>query len=576
MDKTLFDESTEQPMPARYMKDKEVLYVQDQNGGSYNGQITLDTSILANSGKWCDYSSAHLEIPFKIVLRSDQDVKGAPPAPIDLAGIVNSFSLGLKNGHYQLIDSIQVDYNNSNVVQLQPYTNFYVNYKVLSSWSQDDLNKHGDTCGVAPDTPDSFTRSAGAGRDGDGICNNRPTPVVADFPWGAAQGPKDRGNTGFYQRLSNSATAGTAFNEFTLGGVHTMGNTNALISNKLDATNTTKFSDNAAAAGARVWQWDITATIRLKDVADFFDKVPLVKGAFFRFTINYNSIDATFTSAAAAAVTLLQASLTQKSGRTNPVMLSSGDAAEPNQLLLDGTHNIWSGIGTLNPQVGSSPLTSVRLYVPCYELDEMKEKELLSVGQRRVRYEDIYNFNISGIGSVGADGTGGGSSFNQILTNGIANPKCLVVIPQINGAANNNATATLIPYQSLFDSAPGTTCPYASITNFNVQVSGKNVFQQDFNYDFEAFQNELQSLNALNGGVTTSLTSGLISKRMFQSGYRYYVADLSRGPLSDRDIPKSVVVKGTNNTGVAMDYICFIVFEREVIIDMVSGGLVKP
>ena len=77
-------------------------------------------------------------------------------------------------------------------------------------------------------------------------------------------------------------------------------------------------TDNAVAAAGRVWQWNILATIRLKDIADFFDKVPLVKGEIMRFTINNNT--------AAAGTTMVSTSITQITGRTNPVLLTSSAA----------------------------------------------------------------------------------------------------------------------------------------------------------------------------------------------------------------------------------------------------------
>jgi hypothetical protein len=70
-------------------------------------------------------------------------------------------------------------------------------------------------------------------------------------------------------------------------------------------------TDNGVAAAGRVWQWNIMATIRLKDIADFFDKIPLVKGAFMRFTINYNTAAATVTSVAAGP-TMVTTSITQE------------------------------------------------------------------------------------------------------------------------------------------------------------------------------------------------------------------------------------------------------------------------
>lgn len=558
MDATLYDETIENPIDPKPFVDKDMLYVLDQNGGSYNGQITFDTSSLSNSGRWQSFSEGYIEVPFVITALGS----------VDMTGTFNSFIAGLKNGTHHLIDSIQVDYNNTNVVQLQPFTNFFVSYKLMSKFSTDDLAKWGPATIFAPDNALSYTYNAAAAVDGIGHANNKTTqPAIrTTASWGtyaAGTGVISQFNDGLYKRLTL-----TANNALGYGSLPEMVNVGAY--NNVGKNYFTSTANGGAAAV--VYQWNILATVPLKFLADFFEKIPLVKGGFMRLIINYNSCSFTITStgAAAAAHTLTTSVPTMLSGRTNPVMVSSsnGTGVGPTDVAA-GSIAFRCGVASAPPSAGnaaSSILSSCRLYVPCYSLDPKHEEELISLRPvREVVYHDIYNFNITGIGA--------GASFNNILTNGIVNPKYVVIIPMVNVASN--ALANLLTYQSPFDSAPGTTAPLASIYNFNVQVGGRNIFQQNFNYDFENFMNELSRINAINGGETLGITSGLITADMWSNAYRYYVADVSRREKSEDIVPKSITIIGTNNTAITMDYICFVVFERKVKINMLDGSLVR-
>lgn len=86
---------------------------------------------------------------------------------------------------------------------------------------------------------------------------------------------------------------------------------------------------------------------------------------------------------------------------------------------------------------------------------------------------------------------------------------------------------------------------------------------------------ELSRVNAINGGETVGITSGLITADMWSNAYRYYVADVSRREKSEDIVPKSITLIGTNNTAITMDYICFVVFERKIKINMLDGSLVR-
>ena len=124
---------------------KEVVYILDQNNNSYSSnQIYFDTSSISNSGKWASYSEAYFVIPFTISLKSSVDISTSTAGP---------FMAGMKAGYWQIIDSMQVDLNGTNIVQQTPYLNVYTHFKVLSSWSSDDAVKYGASLGFFQDDP---------------------------------------------------------------------------------------------------------------------------------------------------------------------------------------------------------------------------------------------------------------------------------------------------------------------------------------------------------------------------------------------------------------------------------------
>lgn len=181
-------------------------------------------------------------------------------------------------------------------------------------------------------------------------------------------------------------------------------------------------------------------------------------------------------------------------------------------------------------------------------------------------YNDIYQYQTP----VQAN-----QPFNALLTNGIPNPKTIVIMPFLQptanylGAAGN--TIPTAPYLSPFASEPATTSPLVAFKNFNIQLAGVNMFIQNEDYDFEQFQNELSRQNAINGGLVDGLTSGLISERDFQTLYRYYVCDVSRRLPAEDAVPKSVQILGQSLCEKDVTLFTFIQFQRSIEIDLATG-----
>lgn len=567
---------------------RDLVYVNDNSAGSYNGQFLIETSAIANSGRWASYSEAVLKIPYVVKLGRNAN----------LGAIRNNYQFGMKAGFHQIIHSFSVDYQGTNVVQLTPYSNFYISYKMLTSWSTNDVVKFGALCNFFPDTSSS-TRYLAVGnnnavigimnQDGLGFLNNRITWAVAtDFVASTAfnnviqqQQPLSF-NSGFLRRIENCNKIPTDFN----GAVATMnaivaglgnGGTYPQLINANSLQNLSHFFSGTFSGDANefsyVFHW---ATIRLKDMHDFFSQLPLVKGAYIKLLVNYNAGSAVVTKTNNAGGNVIDnCTITQQYGGSIPYMLSSGATNQPNAAAaavnVAGYFSLSSGVKVAG---GTTPVDSIqcRLYVPLYQMAPQYESQYISMNPtKEVVYRDIYNYVVYSVSA--------GQNFNNLLTNGIVSPKALVIIPMVDGQTAGDArhcqAIALQPYQSPFTTEPATPSFGSALYNWNIQVSGVNIFQQNQQYDFEQFTSELSKINAVNGAMTTGLTSGLIGESEFSGLYRYYVADLSRGYKADDVVPKSVLITGTNYSVKALNLFCFIEYERKIVIDIVSGAVVQ-
>ena len=102
-----------------------------------------------------------------------------------------------------------------------------------------------------------------------------------------------------------------------------------------------------------------------------------------------------------------------------------------------------------------------------------------------------------------------------------------------------------------------------------------NLFLNNENYDFEAFKQQLQQSNQLNGSLTTGLASGLISEDMFSRGYRYYYGDCSRYLPSEEGVSRSVQIIGQNTSELTCDIMVFVEFYKEITIDISTGARIE-
>ncbi len=634
MDNLVFEESINSELSQSEFIDKQWLYINDNNNGSYSSQIILDTTPLSNSGGYINWSEAFMAIPLVFQVENSTATTGVPPNPID-ATTNCDWVFAMKNGYWHILHSLTCEFNNGNIIQQVPFLNVFCSFKNMTSWSQGDVKNWGSVCGFAPDSSRSWVYNTAVNSatnmlsaNGTGLCNNRVAPYLPVVQVSSAAtalnqaipltqcsvGSSDYrlwSNEGLRQRM--------AYLNYSLSlpadGLNVFNNKqSALLGSIIAAPQQTflTYVDSVSYANSRAVVFD--AVIRLKDVADFFQKCPLLKGATMRIALNTNQCFATIGAAPAdyvaatgllaspASLSLQTAPTILGGGSTCPFMISSADLGQG--LAQQSTTTITPvSIGLAPPTTTNTtapttfkvalsivktqfkggnfmandytaPISSVRLYAPCYTMSPIAEQRYLSLAPtKKVVYNDIfqYQFNL-----------GTQSNFNLLVSNGITNVRGVVVIPFLDADSNGTAggagayagavtTNTLL---SPFATSGATPDPI-SITNFNIQVSGKNLFLQQLQYTYEQFYEQLVSSNQLNGSLTTSLASGLIGKEDFEFLYRYYYGNVSRSLPSEDGVAKSIQILGSvvqPSTAVKVTLMVFVEFEREITIDVRTGA----
>jgi hypothetical protein len=252
-------------------------------------------------------------------------------------------------------------------------------------------------------------------------------------------------------------------------------------------------------------------------------------------------------------------------------------------------YNVSVGSRCLDSQItsaGENPMSkSIYLYIPSYTFNPVFEQAYLSSPVKQIKYTDIYQYQVLSVGA--------GAQFNNLLTNGIANVKSVLILPfyssaglATTGSYNTEVTGvSLSPnsgflsgvpvFQSPFDPVgTGPTSPLCLIKNFNIQVSGQNAIYNMEKYPFEQFNNQLYGQNAVNGGLTDGITSGLIDRQAFDMEYSYYYVNVERMLPVEMSVPKSIQILGTNSSTRAIDLYCFVEYGVEISIDALTGARV--
>jgi len=594
-DTLVFDmASMSEGTPSVFTK-KDWLSILDNQNQSYNGnQTVIDTSQLANSNKFMNYREGYLLMPMVLTLTGVNDVAvlagGTIFQPATQAGACD-YAVGLKNWYGSIIHSMTLDYQGTTIIQQTPYIGMWNTFRLMTTLSVQDLVSLGPSIGFYPDTATSFlTPSAGA--SGSAFATTNPTTsnnlnYITQLPLSSLFNCGTSGNQGLVNRQryfnfdpDGSPGAGNGFYSQLLPPSSLNILYKSYVYNKINTT----FSAGppAAVTAQGVWQCAISGIILLRHMHSFFERVPLLKGVFLKLTCNLNQSSVSFSTSGATLASALNTfdvavSVNSPLGGVSPIMIAAASTNSGSQALTAGNYIVSLAVGknVLNSQqtaggiytgTSASPLSaSVQLYVPAYSFNPVFESSYLSSPVKKVIYTDVYQYQILNIAANGV--------YNNLVTNGIANIKSVLVLPFYNGSGTNNGG--LIPWQSPFDPAgAGPTSPLCLQTQFNIQISGQNAIYNTERYSWEQFQNQFYGVNAINGGQVDGLSSGLIGANDFDMEYCYYYVNCGRMLPVEEAVPKSVNILGQNVNQRPIDLYIFVEYGVEVSIDILTGSRV--
>lgn len=562
--------------PQIFLK-KDWLNILDNQNGNYQGnQSVIDTSQLANSNKFMNYREAYLAVPMVLTATNGAANSALPLVAPETAATSADMNFGLKNWFGSIVHSFTLDYNGTTIVQQTPYVGMWNCFKLLTTLSYQDLITNGAEMGFYPDDPLAFGFVASGTASGLGIGTVNNLVALGQPVVDAAHFAFKNGNEGLLKRqsyivydsaaLAGGATVGASAFSALFDDAACIQQYKSYVSRKV----------NPAAGVTACIQYSIMATIKLKHLHSFFQNVPLLKGVFMKMTLNLNQSSITITAPASGnedswkGVTV---SVNSPLGGVSPIMIAATTRAVTTGAGIN--LNSASISGTVSLAVGNRPIiasqsslstsfpSSIQLYVPAYTFNPVYETAYLSSPVKKIAYTDVYQYQVLNVGA--------GATFNNLLTNGIANIKSVLIIPFFTATANEGISPILSPFTG---EGAGTTSPLCLLTNFNVVVAGQNQIYNTQKYSYEQFLHQLQGCNAINGDMTDGLTSGLIDKLGFEHQYSYYYVNCSRMLPVEESVPKSVSIVGQNSSKKAIDLFCFIEYGVEVSIDLLSGARV--
>jgi hypothetical protein len=489
--------------------------------------------------------------------------------------------------------------NGKTVEQFQPNLNAYINFKLLSQMSQDDLKTLGSSLGMGETLdnyqslkfngtpnqtastvlafPASNTASFGltAGLiGGNGLVNNAPFSFsTADGGDEGAQGVQFTGayNNGYYSRLKKySDVSNGTFQNIYGASASTGANASTIMTEtQLQA----EFKPYTKVSGNYIITYDI-AVIRMCDVFDSMKNLCLMKkfDGILRMYFNTGTVASVIQSGGYMVTSGTVSTFTN----TCPIIQSSLATIPATAVgLASGLFiakatatNLLGGINLASSNA-SNPMTACRIYYPQVTLKPEKLIPYISENRaKKIVYTSVLFNTFNGITS--------GSTYSALVQSGVTNVRGVLLIPfisgSINGSVNSSAvtgTTTFSQIQSPYDPAPASSAPI-SLLNLQCSIGGVNQLATTLNYDFENFIEQVSLYEKINQG-DLGLSCGLINENYWTNSYRTYYIDCSRANIADLMTPRNVNISFTNNSNVTIDVMVFTERFEEMTVDVETG-----
>lgn len=564
-------------------------HVNDINNGVYTNSsmslVQFDLSSIFNSSRLVDTNDMFFTLPIQLVC--GYDVTGTANVFANPATVVSGGLCQLKSGFHNLIHQADLQINGKTIEQTQPYLNKFIDFKLLSEMSVNDLQALGPSLGYSNELDNPFSvrwNNATPAKGGNGLCNNRPFSKSSDLPNTKGYGPNkfltpsplsncnNTANVALSQRIMALADTTTAVDQDQQNIYGTAINGD----NLMDIFNLRNEFKPFYSIDSNAMVINDVAVIRLRDLFDSMGNIGLTKrfDAVVRLYVNTGAIQVT------GAITdgnpennTYAASLGNSTfSNTCPLVVNHLPFTAANGGLTTTANKINAGcflvktpVLTINSMafpinIPAHPMAACRCYYSSIELKpQLAIKYIEENRNKKVVYRSIISNQTTFIGA--------GNSYSQLIQSGITHPLGLVIMPFIDSSVA--VTGGFSPSGSPFDT---NLAHPLSLTNLQVQVGGVNVLSNTLFYTYENFLEQVHLFESLTSS-DIGISCGLISKQFWEVNRTYFV-NLGRGTTSDNLTPRNIQVSFNNNNRVAINCLMFVVYLDEFEID-IETGLVK-
>ena len=527
---------------------RRTLVVNDLNAGNYNNvPVRWDLATISNSSQYIDWLQSYIQIPVRVEV-SHTDRTDA---------FASQFTASLKNGDYCLIRSIDLKLSNMNVINLTEQVAARISYELVSRMDYDDAIRS-DQFGYQFEDGRCFKYTDVASADGLGNCTTSVYDTAASAD---AEGSNFKPNLGRKKRCMKLSRPADYAGVSTTETLKSLG-----MSQRLPNVGTTQI-------------YTYMCRIPFDILHDYFRKQPMLKSGLYDLSVQLNapcSVACTLSDGVNTTIghtnkTYKTCTVSQPFQDVLPLQLGSirsGDSVGASMVV--GNTALTAALEVCHKECAEQICT---LHMSLCTLDPEVEGSYISNPVKEFTYKEHYVSHIRNV--KGVDGI-----VNQLLpqTN-ISRMRSIVIMPYFAGKimpAVGQTPSYTIPnaLASPFDAFGSgyTSSPYATMTQFQVNISGQPVFAQPLTKTHQFY--ELWKQHTLNGGVfSADMNASLIDFEQYKTQYGAVVVPIRTIPGED-NLSKNITVQWQNTSPHDMNYLIFVEYEKSMAVDVQKGQVV--